>query len=127
MSVSSQPAILAADSHSQVVFADCSSELLQAYVECGEGLDRYEHSFTHPDEALTLDDQQGGRICGSRAGRLAGQARRGRLQQRRRLPWTGASPWRDLRGGEALTARHSQAFIEWLSQLTEEGTLLELD
>lgn len=30
-------------------------------------------------------------------------------------------------GNKELTAHFSQAFIEWLSQLTEEGTLLELD
>ncbi|KAJ8293894.1 N-acetylserotonin O-methyltransferase-like protein [Rhodotorula toruloides] len=72
-----------------VVFADCSSELLQAYVECGEGLDR--------------------------AGGFAVQGQGGLLVKRVEGDYNN------------VVGFPGQAFIEWLSQLTEEGTLLELD
>ncbi|BGP25867.1 hypothetical protein JCM10295v2_004807 [Rhodotorula toruloides] len=72
-----------------VVFADCSPELLQAYVDCGEGLDR--------------------------AGGFAVQGQGGLLVKRIEGDYNN------------VVGFPGQAFIEWLSQLTEEGSLLELD
>mgnify|MGYP002718995584 CR=1 FL=1 len=106
-------------SEGQVVFAENSPTLLNAYVESGEGIDRSVESIQQDGVStsswLTSFSLQSWRLRDSRHGRPLDRAHRGRLQQHRRLPRSGAGVLaarlsRDH--GNALTQESAAGFFQ---------------